>query len=272
MGTQLLAKLLPTLEKATWPQNPRRTDLGRRTYEISLDNINTYRDDPKVLAAALRTLLTSDSRPYTFAGVAYLLIAAAREADGSYAPEGLEAAMSWLEKAQETEPDVVEINVVEAFVYIYAGRLDDARTVLDYLQEQDPHSYYLQTAEFAYWLAEQDIEQIEYWFQRAVEMARTVPQRLRLLSLLADAYAAQQMWPQALLKYKEAIHFDAENHWLLHHASQACWQLGDYEEASRFNKRALKVKDFPEGRQMEAALKEKSGSTGMLGRLFGGQS
>ncbi len=270
MGKQLLAKLLPSLEKARWPQNPQTTDLGRRTYEISLDDVNTYRDDPQVLAGALRTLLTSDSRPYTFAGVAYTLLAASRENDGSYAPEGLEAAMSWLEKAQETEPDVVDINVVEAFVYIYAGRLDDARMVLDYLQELDPHSYYLQTAELTYWLACKDLEQIEYWFARASEGARTVPQRLRLLAQIAEAYKAFEMWDEALAKYKEAIHFDAENHWLYHHVSEIYWQQENVEEAGHYNKRALKIKDFPEGRQMETAVKEKLGGTGMLGRLFSG--
>lgn len=270
MGKQLLAKLLPSLEKATWPQNPQVTELGRRTYEISLDDVNTYKEDPKVLAGALRALLTSDSRPYTFAGVAYTLLAASREQDGSYAQEGLDAAMAWLEKAQESEPDVVDINVVEAFVYIYAGRLDDARMVLDYLQELDPHSYYLQTAELTYWLACKDLEQIEYWFGRASEEARTVPQRLRLLAQIADAYTGFEMWDEALAKYKEAIHFDADNHWLYHRVSEIYWQQENFAEADHFNKRALKVKEFPEGRQMEAAIKEKMGNTGMLGRLFGG--
>ncbi|MCA9933238.1 MAG: hypothetical protein H6662_07445 [Ardenticatenaceae bacterium] len=269
MGKQLLAKLLPSLEKAKWPQNEQATDLGRRTYEIALDNVNTFKDDPKVLAAALRTLQTGDSRPFACAGVAYTLIAASREADGRYATEGLDAAMSWLEKAQETEPDIVDINMVEAFAYIYDGRLDDARLVLDYLQDHDPHSYYLQTAELAYWTACDDLEQIEHWFERAAEEARTVPQRLRLLSHMADAYMKFDRLDDALAKYKEASHFDAENHWLYHHISEIYWQQENYDEASHYNKKALKAQDFPEGRQMEAALKEKSGGTGVLGRLFG---
>ena len=269
MGKQLLAKLLPSLEKAKWPQNERATDLGRRTYEVALDNINSYKDDPKVLAGALRTLQTSDSRPFAFAGVAYTLIAASREADGSYDPDGLEAAMGWLERAQETEPDIVDINMVEAFVYIYDGRLDDARLVLDYLQNQEPHSYYLQTAEFAYWLACEELEQIEYWFAQASKEANTVPQRLRLLSRMADAFMKFGRLDDALAKYKEASHFDAENHWLFHRMSEVCWQQENYEEAAHYNKRAIKLQDFPEGRQMETALKEKLGGTGVLGRLFG---
>lgn len=270
MGKQLLAKLLPSLEKASWPQNPRATDMGLRTYEISLDNVNTYKDDPKVLASALRTLLTSDSRPYTFAGVAYTLIAASREADGSYDPEGLAAAVSWLEKAQETEPDIVDINVVEAYAYIYGGRLDDARMVLDYLQEQDPYSYYLQTAEFTYWLVEgSDIEQIQHWFAQASQGARNLPQRLRLVSQMAEAYVSFGMWDEALAKFKEAIHFDPENHWLYHRASDVCFQTGNYEEAAHYNQRALRIRDFPEGRQMETLIKGSVGGTGMLKKMLG---
>ncbi|MBE2200013.1 MAG: tetratricopeptide repeat protein [Anaerolinea sp.] len=269
MGKQLLAKIIPTLDKVNWPQHPQTTDLGRRTYEISVDNVDSYKDDPKVLAAALRALQTCDSRPYALAGVAYMLIAASREADGSYASEGLEAALSWLEKAQETEPDIVDINVVEAFIYIHDGRLDDARLVLDYLQERDPYSYYLQLAEFIYWLHRQDAEQAKNWFDTAQEMSRTVPQRLRLLALMADGYMAQGMLAEALEKYKEAAHFDEGNHWLWHQISVVYWQQENYQEADHYNKRALKLRNFPEGQQLAASLKEKLGDSGVLGRLFG---
>lgn len=269
MGKQLLAKIIPTLDKVNWPQDPQATDLGRRTYEISIDNVDSYKEDPKVLATALRALQTCDSRPYAMAGVAYMLIAASKEQDGSYAPEGLETALTWLEKAQETEPDIVDINVVEAFVYIHGGRLDDARLVLDYLQERDPYSYYLQMAEFVYWVHQKDAEQAKQWFDTAAEMSRTVPQRLRLLAQMADCYMGQGMLDEALEKYIEAAHFDEGNHWLWHQISVIYWQQGNYEEAGRYNKRALKLRDFAEGQQLAAALKEKTGDTGVLGRLFG---
>ena len=80
-----------------------------------------------------------------------MLVAASREKDGSYAAGGLKASLKWLEKAQEFAPDLFEINMIEAFIYIYSGRLDDARIVLDYLEELDPSDYYILTAEAAYW-------------------------------------------------------------------------------------------------------------------------
>ncbi|MCA9961922.1 MAG: tetratricopeptide repeat protein [Anaerolineales bacterium] len=269
MGKQLLTKIIPTVDKVNWPQQPQATDLGRRTYEISIDNVDSFKEDPKVLASALRALQTCDSRPYAMAGVAYTLIAASREQDGSYAEEGLETALAWLEKAQETEPDIVDINVVEAFIYIHGGRLDDARLVLDYLQERDPYSYYLQLAEFLYWQQQHDVEQAKHWFDTAKEMSRTVPQRLRLLAQMADVYMSQGQLDEALEKYKEAVHFDEENHWLWHQISMIYWQQENYTEASHYNKRALKLKAFPEGQQLEASLKEKLGDSGVLGRLFG---
>ena len=93
MGKQLVGKIEEVLSKVKWSQAPTATELGRRTFEVSQDTVGTYQDDPKVLAAALRTLQTSDSQPYAFAGVASILVAASRERDGSYAEEGLSAAM-----------------------------------------------------------------------------------------------------------------------------------------------------------------------------------
>lgn len=269
MGKELVQKILSAVSKTTWPQNPKTTDLGRHTYEISLDSLFSYRDDPKVLAGALRTLQTSDSRPFALAGVAYTLVLASREADGSYAAEGLDAALQWLEKAQETEPDVPIINIVEAFIYIHSNRLDDARLVLDYLQEQEATSYFLQLAEIAYWWRQEDLSQVISWFDRATQAAHTIPQRLRLLSQMGDCYLEFKEAAKALEKYREAVHFDTENHWLWHKMSTIYLAQENYEEAVRCNKKALKIKDFPEGRAVETALKEKLGDTGVLGRLFG---
>ena len=102
MGKQIINKLLPHLNNIPWPTMQAASEGGRRIYMQGIERIDDFKGDPKVLTGALRLFQTSDSQPYAFAGVAYLLVAASREADGSYDEEGLEAAMAWLENAQES--------------------------------------------------------------------------------------------------------------------------------------------------------------------------
>ncbi|MCP5097180.1 MAG: tetratricopeptide repeat protein [Chloroflexi bacterium] len=268
MGKQLIQQLLPALNKISWPDNDGATEMGRRIYVQGVERIDDYTNDPKVLSSALKLFQTSDSRPYAFAGVAYMLVAASREKkDGSYDEVGLDAAMDWLEKAQETEPDIVEINMIEALVYAYGNRLDDARLVLDYLQGQEPTEYMLHLAEIAYWLQRKDVDEAVHWFGQASQSALTVPQRLRLQARMADMYADVGSYDKAVEVYRKAIHFDKKNYMLWHKLSVVYWRQENFEEADVCNRNALKLKDFPAGRKMEAGLKERKGNTGMLSRF-----
>jgi tetratricopeptide (TPR) repeat protein len=268
VGENLINQMLPALEKMAWPENLKETQLGYQTYQVGLEKVDAYKGDPKTFGDAIRTFQAGDSRPYAFAGVAYTLLAAARETDGSYARPGLDAAMSWLEKAQELEPDRPAINVIEAFIYIYGGRYDDARLVLDYLSAQDPNDNYLLLAEIQYWQQQKDVTQAVQWYEKAIQAASTVPQRLRLRSRLGDCYLEFGLLDQALTVYQEALHFDKENPWLWHNLSVVYWRQEKYEEAARCNKRALDLLELPQARRMEEAIKEKLDSGGMFGRLF----
>jgi tetratricopeptide (TPR) repeat protein len=268
MGDALVQKMLPSFAKIPLPASAEATSLGRTTYEVGMEKINNYKNDPKMLAEALRTLQTGDSQPYFFAGLAYTLLAAAREADGSYAQSGLEAAQEWLEKAQDLAPDILEINVIEALIYIYSGRLEDARLILDYLEEQDPNCFYLMDAEVAFWQAQGNAEETIQAYQKAITEAANVPQRLRMQNRLGDFYLAAGMLDKALAVYKEAVHFDKENPWLWHNISTVFFRLKNLEEAARANKRTLSLLDFPEARQLEQEIKTKM-DTGGLRRLFG---
>jgi len=235
-----------------------------------MDKADDYVNDPRDLAAALRTFQTGESRPYAFAGVAYTLVKASLEKDGSYSQSGLAEALNWLEKAQDLDPDVLEINVLEALIYVYSGRFDDARLVLDYLEAIDERNYYLLRVEIAYWQEQGQLDEAVRWYEQTINVAETVPQKLRLRRNLGDLYLKHKRYEKAADVYSEAIHFSKENPRLWHNMSVTYWQLGDYEEAQRCNQHALKLdSELPEALRMESALKEKLG-TGSLGRrLFG---
>jgi len=271
MGRAIIEKLLPVLTKMEWPENGQVTELGRRTYEIGLDKADEFKYDSKVLAAALRTFQSGDSRPFAFAGVAYTLIKAAREADGTYDETGLKASLDWLERAQDTAPDVTNINMIEAYIYIYSGRYDDARLVLDYLEGLDGNNYHLHKAEIAYWQEQGLLDEAVLWYEKALDAADTVPQKLRLRGDLGDFYLAMTRYEKAVEIYREAIHFAKESPWLWHNMSLAYWHLEDFEEAARCNKKALALKpEFPGALKMEAMLDERMESKGFRKRLFGG--
>ncbi len=267
MSQALLKKLIPQLQKMRWPQNPALTELGRKTYDACLDKVDMYRDDPKVLIEALRVLQTGDSMPYAYAGVAYTLVAASQQKDGSYLESGLEAAMEWLEMAQESAPDEVDINMIEALAYIHSGRFEDARLVLNYLHDRDPNDYYVHVAEIIFWQAQDDVEQATHWYEKASLSAREVPQRLRLLTRMGEFYTKEKNYNKALQMYKEALHFNKEKPELWHSISVIYWQLEEYEEAARANKQTLRYGDVPGAQRMAEALKQKMGGSGILSRF-----
>jgi tetratricopeptide (TPR) repeat protein len=202
--------------------------------------------------------------------VAYALLVAAREADGSYDAGGLELTMEWLERAQEVEPDVLEINVIEGLVYVYNGRLEDARLVLDYLEEQGARNHFLHRAEVAYWMQMGDVAQTIHWFNRAAESAENVPQRLGMKAQLGDYYFRQNMLDEALVVYQEAVHFDKNNPALWYKIAIIHWRGEVLEEAEISNNQALRVQpDYAPAVKLAEAIKKKKSESGRLGRLFG---
>jgi tetratricopeptide (TPR) repeat protein len=269
MGQKLLDQLVPALEKMKLSGNAALTPAGYAVFEVGRDRIDGYRGDPRALGDALRTMQTAGSLPYEYAGVALALLAAAREDDGSYVPQGLDAALSWLEKAQDLAPDVIDINVIESLIYIYGQRFDDARLVLDYLQQQDDEHYYLHRAEMDYWRALGEADQALYWSEKATAIAETVPQRLRVRSIMADLYAEQGNREAALQSYRQAIHFDPDNAWLWYRVAQLSYEAEAVDEARRANERALGIDpSLAEAQALQQTLEETEDRSSFLGRLF----
>ena len=170
----------------------------------------------------------------------------------------------WLRRPR---PDEVDINMIEALVYIYNGRLDDARLVLNYLHDRDPNDYYVHVAEIIFWQMQDDVEQATHWYEKASLSAREVPQRLRLLSRMGEFYLKEQNYNKALQMYKEALHFNKEKPELWHSISVIYWQLDDFDEAGRANKQALRYGNLPAAERMAEALKQKQGTSGLLSRF-----
>jgi tetratricopeptide (TPR) repeat protein len=269
MGEKLLQQMMPFLNKVNWVGEEAVTPQGREAYMIGLDKVESYTGDPKILAEAIRVFQSGGSLPYAYAGAAYVLVAASRERDGSYSLAGLDAAMDWLEKAQEIELDVVDINMIEAFVYVYNGRSEDARLVIDFLMDMEPGNYHVHLADVAYWVEQKDLAHIEQAIEAAVKTAVNPPQKMRLTNQLGDIYMQFGELDKALAAYKENVHFDPKNPLLWHKISMVYWRLDDIEEADRANQQSLRVGSLPAAQKMEEQIKErKKKESGRFGGLF----
>lgn len=271
MGKKVTAQLISAIKQMEWPELESATEQGRRIFLQAVERIDEYKGNPADLLGTLRLLQTADSRPFAFAGIAYTLVGGAKNRGEDYDETGLTAAMAWLEKAQDMEAEIIEINCIEALIYIYSGRIDDARLVLDYLADIDPYNFYLHQVEVAYWVAAKDKEEAVEWIERTIQSAVTIPQRLRMRAKLGDVYLNAKEYDKAAQVLKEAIHFDKENAGLWHRLSIAHFRLNDLAEADRANKRALKLQPgHAVALKVQAALKKQMGGTGGLRRLFGG--
>lgn len=269
MRKKLVKEVTTAVSEMTWPKLQKRTEQGRRIFLQSLDEVAARQRDPHALLDVLRLLQTADSRPYAQAGVANVLVAASKQAKGYFQP-GLKQAMQWLEQAQADEADIVEINVIEALIYVHSNRLDDARLVLDYLQGVEPSNHYLHLAEIVYWTAVNNTQQAIVWIEEASISAITIPQRLRLRARLGDVYLRAQAYKEAVPVLREAVHFSKQDASLWHRLSFAYFRLGNLEEAELCNRRALTLQPTLKAAQkLQAAIKKQRGSTGLLRGLFG---
>lgn len=269
MGEKLLQQMIPYLNKVKWSGDETATPQGREAYMIGLDKVETYAGDPKTLAEAIRVFQSGGSLPYAYAGAAYVLVTASKERDGSYAISGLDTAMDWLEKAQALEPDLVDINMIEAFVYVYNGRSEDAHLVINYLLDIEPGNYHVHLANVAFWIQQKELPQIEEAIEEAVKTAVHPPQKMRLTNQLGDIYLQFGDLDKALAAYKENVHFDPKNPLLWHKISVVYWRMDNLEEAERANQQSLRVGNIPPAQKMAEQIKErKKQETGRFGGLF----
>ena len=268
MGKNLLQQMIPYLNKVNWSGEDSVTPQGREAYMIGLDKVEMYSGDPKSLVEALRVFQSGGSLPYAYAGAAYVLVVASQERDGSYVLDGLDTAMEWLEKAQALEPDYVDINMIEAFVYVYNGRSDDARLVIDYLLDIEPGNYHVHLANVAYWVQQKELAQIELAIEAAVKTAVNPPQKMRLTNQLGDIYFQYGELDKALTAYKENVHFNPKSPLLWHKISLVYWRMENFDEAERANQQSLRLGDLPPAQKMAEQIKERKKETGLFGGLF----
>lgn len=272
MGQKIVEQLVPALTKMSFPTHRKATALGLDNYLVAIRKADDFEeeDNPQPLAGALRVLQTGDSQPYADAGIAYILLTAAREPDGSYYQPGLDAASQWLEKAQASEPDLVDINFLEGLIYIFSQRWEDAHIVLDYLAQQEPDNFLFLRAEVAYWQQQRLLQPTEEAYRKAMAGAATNTDRLFLNNRLADFYAGMGEAAKAIETYKKSLNAQKTDARLWHKLSEVYYTIGNLEEAEKCNRQSLTHGNLSAAHKMTQKLKEKQqeakkGLRGMFG-------
>ncbi|KAA3656428.1 MAG: tetratricopeptide repeat protein [Chloroflexi bacterium] len=263
---RLVNDLVELIGKMQLPASHRSDANTRRMYEHGLDIINSYRGHPDVFLQGLNVFQRTGSSAYAFAGIAFTLVIASTDQD-SYDENGFMEAMKWLEKAQEWEPDSIEINFIEAVIYINSEQYQNARLVLDHLAGLNPNNYYLALTEMNFHRKRLHKNQYFDWLQKANKLANTPARQANVLNSAASYFLREGNYRESIKFYHEVTKLDPNDAWAWHNMSWMFVRMDKYEDAHLCNQKALSIMDFGAARNIESQIKEKKG--GGLGRFFG---
>ncbi len=264
--TPLISDLIKFIDKMSLPASHRNDANIRRLYEHGLDIINSYRGHPDALLQGLMVFQSTGSVAYAYAGIAYTLVIAASDND-SYDQHGMQTGMDWLEKAQEWEPSSIEINFIEAVIYINSHQYQNARLVLDHLGLQGSNNYYLALTETQYYEKRLSKNQYFHWLEKANKAANTRARKAFVVNSVAYYYLQEKDFQQSIKHYHQVTKLDPGDAWAWHNMSWMFVRMEKYEDARLCNQKALSIMDFGAARQIESQLKQKKRRG--LGRLFG---
>jgi len=255
MSNQLVTQIIDFVNHVNWPTLGSITPQSQRIYEQGLDRLMLYRGDPKVLLAALKIFSETNSLPYAYAGVAATLMSASYDHGDVYDQTGLALARIWLEKAQSYEAHRLEINCLEADLYVREKQYSHARLILDYFQQNRLQSFQVCRIEMEYWSGVRNLAEVERWFERSMQCALTPAHQTDALHHIAGCYLRNQNLPKALAFYKKIEKLSPQDPWLWHNMSIIYFRLKRYDKARRYNQKALSLMEFLAARNVEKDLK-----------------
>ncbi len=259
MSASLSEELHQFISQMDWPQETTLTAESQITYERGMDMLNMYRGHPQVLVDALKVLQGCGSQAYAAAGCAYALILAAYESGDDYSAEGLALARPWLLTAQRLAPNRMEIDCIEADLYLQMRQTQLARSTLDRLKNTPgPQHFYLCLSEMYYWYTLKNREQYQHWYDLALLQATNKARQICLFGRAAGFFLAVEDWKKVIEIYRSLSALDPEDPWLWHNLSLAYYHLERYDKAQQANQLALKIMDFPAAREMQEFLKKKT--------------
>jgi len=257
MSQQIIDQLLTIINNNTWPTAHRDNSKIRRYYEHGLDIVRcgsgTVQNN---LVTALEIFHATQSAPYACAGIAATLAEAGMVYEKG--AETKEPALHWLEKAQDWEPDKININLTEGLIYAYADDFENSRLILDYLHSKTTDNYHLALGEIRHWWKSGDDQQYEDWIRKSYKLADNDLKTLHALRLLAQLYNKYNQPAEALKYYKKCLEISPKNPELWHNMSCILFDAEQYKEAAKYNQKTLELADFYKARYMKEQIEKKT--------------
>lgn len=142
-------------------------------------------------------------------------------------------------KAGDT-PDI-RIFLVEAEALLVDGRIDEARSILESLEDSDELQPHQEGFVAELYLDMGDDEGADRWYRRALEdglESRSAAWRL------ARMYSERGDDQQAAYYLAQAARFAGDDPQLWHTAAEACWEVGEVDEAIHCYERMLKDRPY----------------------------
>ena len=259
MSDEQFRYILQMAHQIEWPSNREILPGSRDIYERGLDLLNTYRGYPEVLVEALRVFHSTNVLPYALAGLSATLSLSSYISDNNFEAMGLQEALRWLKLAQSMTPDHLEINCLEASIFIQARQLDKARQVLDTLGK-DPQSskyFFFCTGEFFYWSRLGNLLKVQSWRDKAQAAARNSMQEYFVRHMFADFYLTNNLYLDYIKAAQELTRISPGDPWLWHNLSIVHLRLKQFPEAEFCNQRALSLLNFGAAQEIRELIRRR---------------
>ena len=256
-SNKLVADLLEVIAKARWPGTHRTNGSIRAQYAQGLDMVNAFRGDPQIYVHALSQFQAIDSCAYAYAGIAYTLTKVSTQGENQIDPTGYNAALEWLEKAQEWEPNQLEINFIEAVLYIRSGQMENGRLILDHIAPAEPDNYYFCLTEMSYWRRLKRREKEMQWLKQTYEFATSSARQIYVINTLAAYRMKEGDFTSAIKHYHQVVKINPQDAMAWHNMSYMFLELGNVENAGMCNEKALGIMDFHAAREVGKLIQEK---------------
>lgn len=242
------------VSQLTVPAGYTLTDDARAQFYQALDIANEYRGEPTSLIRALELFRRTDHAGLFFAGVAYVHLQAAYLQGFSYSEAGMSQARSWLERALQLMPKIVELLLVETFIALRARQLPQAQELIARLVERDPQQFYVLLAQLEYAGLMMAITDATTLFERTLAAATTPSQEIYARNRIARYQMLFGNTAQAAETYVALTRLTPTDPWIWHNLSVLASQRYHLRQAWRCNARALELMEFENARRLRRKI------------------
>lgn len=254
MSIQLIDYINGYAARLETPPGYTVTDATKQQFYLAIDTANEYRGEPSVLLQALDAFQHTENAALFYAGVAYVHLQAAYLQGFSYAEVGVEQARTWLDRATQMMPKIIELLLIETFIALRAKQYDQAKELITRLQERDAQNFYVLLTQLEYYGMMMAISSALPLFDRALSAATSPSQEIHVRNRIARYYVLFGKAGQAVEMYKTLTQLTPDDPWVWHNLSILYLQRYRLRKAWQCNARALKLMSFDNARQIRRSI------------------